>query len=344
MSSCSDSGPGSLRQAVTKAGVGDTILLAASSACQTIMLTSGPIEIQRDVTITGPGPNELAISGDHLSSAFVIDAGSSASISGLTFEDAYHGALVVNSASLSLSFSTIIDSSSDDTEGVQNSGGNVKISNSQFVGAGGSYCCSPLENRSGGSMSVVNSSISHNDTVHDAGGITNGPSSFLRVTNTVIDDNNNGRVGGGIENGGSALLVNSTVSHNGSSGAGGGVLNRGSLTIVNSAFVSNGSTSGGGISNYGTLIIEGGVIAGNQADLGGGITNSGPGTIVITRTDISKNSATTGGALFNSGLVNADHCSFVSNADTSNDVFPGVFNDPQALPIGTLTIVKSSFS
>src|SRR5439155_26175671 len=54
-----DSGPGSLRQALATANDGDTITFAVTGA---INLTSGELVINRNITISGPGANLLAIS------------------------------------------------------------------------------------------------------------------------------------------------------------------------------------------------------------------------------------------------------------------------------------------
>ena len=57
-----DTGSGSLRFAVSRAFSGDTIDLTGLSG--TILLTSGHILISKSLTIVGPGPNNLAVSGN----------------------------------------------------------------------------------------------------------------------------------------------------------------------------------------------------------------------------------------------------------------------------------------
>src|SRR6266403_4432411 len=58
-----DSGLGSLRQALADANDGDTINFDPALNGQTINLTSGELAIDKNITITGPGPNLLAVSG-----------------------------------------------------------------------------------------------------------------------------------------------------------------------------------------------------------------------------------------------------------------------------------------
>jgi hypothetical protein len=79
-----DSGAGSLRDAVTKAKDGDTIVFASSLNGQTIALTSDQIEIKNSVDIEGPGASLLSISGNDTNRVFAIDEGLAVTIAGLT--------------------------------------------------------------------------------------------------------------------------------------------------------------------------------------------------------------------------------------------------------------------
>src|SRR6478672_10528373 len=57
-----DSGPGSLRQALVDSQDGDTIDFDSSLNGQTVTLTSGELLINKNITISGPGANLLAVS------------------------------------------------------------------------------------------------------------------------------------------------------------------------------------------------------------------------------------------------------------------------------------------
>src|ERR1700694_3925214 len=57
-----DSGAGSLRAAIAAASDGDTIQFDAALNGQTITLTSGELAINKNITISGPGPNLLTVS------------------------------------------------------------------------------------------------------------------------------------------------------------------------------------------------------------------------------------------------------------------------------------------
>src|SRR6516225_8769862 len=56
-----DSGPSSLRDALNVANDGDTI--DATGVSGTILLTSGELNVNKDVIITGPGADNLAVDG-----------------------------------------------------------------------------------------------------------------------------------------------------------------------------------------------------------------------------------------------------------------------------------------
>ena len=68
-----DSGPGSLRDALAVANDGDTI--DATGVSGTILLTSGELQITHNVTINGPGADNLAVDGNAQSRVFYINPG-----------------------------------------------------------------------------------------------------------------------------------------------------------------------------------------------------------------------------------------------------------------------------
>src|SRR4051812_17215395 len=76
-----DSGPGSMRQALANANDGDMINFAVSGV---IRLTSGGLQVTSNVTISGPGANQLSIDGNQAVFVFGILPGRTVSISGLT--------------------------------------------------------------------------------------------------------------------------------------------------------------------------------------------------------------------------------------------------------------------
>src|SRR5438067_2764441 len=75
-----DSGPGSLRQALADVNDGDTINFAVTG---TIGLTSGELLVNKAITISGPGAENLAVNGNAKSGVFHVTGGN-VTISGLT--------------------------------------------------------------------------------------------------------------------------------------------------------------------------------------------------------------------------------------------------------------------
>ena len=99
-----DSGPGSLRQALRIANDGDTINFAVTG---TIALTSGGLPVNKSLTISGPGKDQLSIDGNQASLVFGIFPNKTATISGLTIRNGQtgiwnqHGTLTVSNCAVS---------------------------------------------------------------------------------------------------------------------------------------------------------------------------------------------------------------------------------------------------
>ena len=248
-----DSGPGSLRQALVDANNGDTINFDSSLNGQKITLTSGQLIVDKSVTISGPGVNNLAVDGNAQSRVFYVNPGKTVTISGLTIANGHGvtwgGGIYNDHATLIVSNCTVSNNSTRDG-----------------YGGGG----------------IVNDAFTYNG---------NG-SATLTVTNCTLSGNSGGAYtgGGGILNEGwpgSATLTvtNCTFSSNSADG-GGGISNEAggngsaTLTVSNSTISGNSAYSGGGISNgvaghfggIATLTVTNCTLSGNS---GGGIYNNG---------------------------------------------------------------------
>ena len=265
-----DSGPGSLRQALSDAIDRDRIEFAVTG---TIGLTSGELLVNKSVTISGPGAASLALDGNATSRVFHIGAGKTVSILGLTLTNGNvvavgngcgllndHAVLTMDSCVVHNNYST------------------------QLANGGGVY-----NDGSAGSatLTILNSAITTNHAYSAGGGIyndaSNGGSATLTIANSSVSDNNaafvsdvglSGGEGGGIYNdGGTLIIINSSASGNSA-----GLIDPPPFTY------------GGGISNYGTLTITNSTINNNQCGVnGGGIYNSG--VVTITNTTVSDNAA-----------------------------------------------------
>jgi hypothetical protein len=74
-----------LRNEIAAAQPGDTIVFSGLNG-QTITLAQGQLEINKSLTIQGPGADQLAVSGNGAMRVFRVDAGANVTISGLTIE------------------------------------------------------------------------------------------------------------------------------------------------------------------------------------------------------------------------------------------------------------------
>jgi len=79
-----DKGAGSLRDTITKAKSGDTIVFDPRLDGQTITLTSDQLTINKNLDIEGPGASLLAVSGNDANRIFDISGGLTVAIDGLT--------------------------------------------------------------------------------------------------------------------------------------------------------------------------------------------------------------------------------------------------------------------
>jgi hypothetical protein len=274
-----DSGTGSLRDTIVAASNGDTIQFAAALNGQTITLTSGELVIDKNITVSGPGPDLLAVSrASNLGRfrIFHIMPSRTVIIEGLTISSGYAsgalgGGIFNDQSTLTISNCTLSGNFSD-----------------AGAGGGGIY------NRVG-TLTIVNSIVRFNragfttgNPLGYGGGILSGGT--LTIIHSTISGNRAGSealefsgYGGGIENGGTLEITNSTVSGNtaqgNASGVGGGILisgNSGPVTITNSTISGNFAyDNGGGISNGAPLTITHSTVSGNTAGTGGGIVNGG---------------------------------------------------------------------
>lgn len=235
-----------------------------------------------------------------------------------------------NTASLTITGSTVTENSSAYGAGVQNFGA-LNIEGSKVTRNSASSNGGGIFNGTSGSVTVTDSKVKGNSASFGGGGIFNGGGN-LTIKNTAVSGNSLASgVGGGVFNflgtvtirestvsgnslvsgsgggvfnsGGSLDVAGSTVSGNTASFDGGGIYNRGSLTIVTSTVsVNSASDGGGGIFNdfrdASTLMLTNSTVSGNSAPYGGGIMNIG--TLTVLRSTVSANVApVAGGGLFN---------------------------------------------
>ncbi len=300
-----DSGPGSLRQALTIANDGDTINFAVSG---TITLTSGELLIAKNVTISGPGADQLSIDGNSAQFQCVFGVTqTTVTISGLTITNGHcgvyddHGTLTVSDCVIT--GNSGFGLSADGSFGPQAERGNDHRDVKKIAGDC-PYACLTIANtiisdNSGPGVdnfsaiaTILNSTLTGNSAGQDpgyGGGVNTDGGKLpgnVTITNSTISGNSAFYGGGGIASGFSLLtIVNSTISSNSvgdpNEGYGGGIAVGGgdgvppALTITNSTVSGNSAATCGGVCG-GTVEIENTILNANASgNIGGTVTSLG---------------------------------------------------------------------
>jgi hypothetical protein len=153
-----DSGPGSLRQALANANNGDRINFAVTGS---IALTSGGLVVARNVTISGPGANQLSIDGNQVTFVIGVIPQKTVSISGLSITNGQlgiwnqQGTLTVTSCVVSGNSSGALYNDAGGSGGATMTVTNSNISNNSGAGASNWL---PLSDGSGcACMTITNS-------------------------------------------------------------------------------------------------------------------------------------------------------------------------------------------
>src|SRR5438067_2072693 len=266
-----DSGPGSLRQALADAHDSDTINFAVTGA---ISLTSVELVINRNITISGPGANLLAVSRAANAAPFRIFhvmLGHTVIIEGLTISNGsvlntfgggiynFESALTVISCALA----------GNSALGQQGQGGGIF---SNGGGAGGAA-----------SLTIINSTFSGNAATTGGAIENNGSSGIanLTISNSTLSGNSASFVGGGVDDhtaSGTATvtITNSTLSENTSSNI--SMFKGGMLDIGNTVLKAAVSGVNLDIGKLATVTSHGYNVC---SDNGGGFLN-GPGDQINT--------------------------------------------------------------
>jgi hypothetical protein len=322
-----DDGAGSLRQAIASAHNGDTIDFGVNG---TITLASGELLVDKSITISGPGHDNLTVDANNTSHVFHVSGGVSATIAGLTITNGNGEVEYLPGGGIYNDHSTLtVDK--------------CTVTGNYSPGRGGGA----YNDGSNGSatLTVSNSTFSNNHAARptgygEAGGIYNDGSygsATLTVTNSTFS-NNNGNLAG--PSGGGAI-------HNDA------YFGSAALTVNNSTFTNNSAYQGGAIYNGGgtvtirDTILNGGVLgenlynsSGSVSSLGYNLSNdNGSGFLTATGDQINTDPMlgplqNNGGTTFTHGLlagspaIDAGDPSFTPppNYDQRGSGFQRVFN------------------
>ncbi|MCT7994999.1 DUF4347 domain-containing protein [Laspinema olomoucense] len=246
VTNANDSGAGSLRNAIASAQGGDTILFDSSLANQTITLTSGQLELNKDLTIDGSNAAGITISGNNASRVFFVKENTNFVPSTVTLR-------------------------------------NLVIADGKATGIGELGAGGGIYTASRSTLTVEDSTFRNNVATGEGGGAI---FAGFRSTNTIIDSTfdandatqTNAERGGGaiaIKSVSNTSVIGSTFTNN--KGINGGAINSllSSLTVEDSVFINNDSTPGGILNQntmgYGGAIYTDGASETTNADTSGEI-------------------------------------------------------------------------
>ena len=347
---------GSLRWAVQQAELnGGTDVINFSTTVfntpQTIALVS-PIETTASapmITINGPGASLLTIDGN--GSAFQVDSGVAAVISGMTFTKSGGSTGAIDdlgSASVSactfagnttcgvyvagtadISNCTITGNNNFSGGGVQIKGGTATITgstlNDNTCGGGGGLWNS-------GTATLTDCTLSGNSSFGE-GGVYN--SGQLTATDCTINSN----MGTGVTNKGVAYLSGGSISDESADG----LYNSDQLTVKNCTI--SGSAGQGLLNNAGTATLSGSTISGGSGVIfGGNILNQPGTTLTLTDCTISGGTANSGAGLYNGGTATVTECTFSDNvtSGTGAGISNGPLNGSAVLVLTDSTLVDNT--
>lgn len=322
VANCSDAGSGSLREAITNAASGDTIVLTAQMGCSEITLSTGEIHVVvTDLTLQGPGAAQFSINGgagaNHLNRIFKHTGVGTFSIADLTLTDAhYQGAFAKG--------------------GCIYSGGSIDFKNSVVSGC---IAEAPVNSNA---YALGGAFYAREDVT-----LTNSA-----VTGNIASSAENEALGGGIFVRGNFLATDSTIANNlllapQTYTAGGGVtqLGAGDFELVRSTLFGNAAELEGGIycNTTGTSNVTNSTISGNYASVYVG--GAGFGSVTISNSTVTANLA--GFSEYGVGLYVAYGLTTQSSIISNNigaggtvelDVFAGSITGGGANSIGIANI------
>lgn len=302
VTNCNDSGAGSLRDVVASAASGDTLIIKPR-ACNDIRLTGGAIFIAQDnLTLIGPGPDALLVSGNRTSQVFRHGGGGTLRISGMSIGygrrrgAAARGGCIQSNGSLQLKAVHVHHCLAQGTAG------------SVFPSAtgGGIYAV--------GDVSLVGTVVRANraDAAADARG-------------------------GGLYAGGRLTMTRSQVRNNATSGGDGGGVGGALVYGTFHAYYSeiSGNQAGfiGGVAAYGEVVLAHSSIANNQAGVlvGGAVLGGENVGVLIVDSTISGNAAATLGGLSLGPHTTLSNTTVAFNRELTTD--PGACEGGLRFPI-----------
>lgn len=328
----------SLREALAIADDGDTILFAPW--VDEITLGGTQLTVADDVTIIGPGADELTIDANHSNRVFTVSAGVDAAISGMTITgggNVYTGGGILNNGNLTLE-NVVITGNTTTAGGF---GGGVLTQNGSTGTA---------------SLWLINSTVDGNHAMHGSGLYLSVVGGDVEIVGSTISNNiglglstSTYSAGGGIavdgSNTGSIEIENSTFSGNQALFSGAIRLqnSQAAFTMVNSTVAYNiGNESGGlqRLNNTSAPILHNTIIAENT-DHATGAKKDINGSVDTTNSTYNLIGSGGSGGLTN-GVNNNIVLTSLQNAGLAPLGDYGGKTKTHALKTGSLAIDKGS--
>ena len=329
VNSTADSGPGTLRAAVTAANNGDVVLISPAINGMPIVLTSGEIAITRSIDINGQGIGNSIISGNFNSRIFNVAVGTNNfRLRNMTLRDGVAtvgGALRAQQSTITLNRVAFINNEATGNASTEGGGAIYQQLDQLFILPGCRFENNRASGTSGSGGAIfyddgrtfkISGTTFDGNTAERAGGaieFTNGATGTASFIDNIFINNDAGTNpgnGGAIHlgNGSDLILRNGSISNNVAGRDGGGLwLGDGKLTVYGTIFsdnVANGNAAnegGGGLYNEGgnMTLRTGTQILSNDAagtsGSGGGILNAPGGSLIVLNTVISENTASRAG-------------------------------------------------
>jgi hypothetical protein len=287
-----DSGDGSFRWAVDQANSNAGPDAIAFGVTGTIGLNSALPALQGDLTIQGPGAEQLTVERDGSGPAFrifTIPAGVTANVSGLTVR----GGNAVGDGGAFLS------------------SGHLMIDECVLTGNNATVSGGAVAQTDQGSLIVTRSTISHNTASH-AGGILALIISSVTISDSVFDSNVASVDGGGLYFYlTSGTVADTTFSNNRADSERGGALkidDHSHLTLERTTLVGNSAATGGAVTAVHNSVVDvvNSTVASNTAGwLGGGFEIVWASSLNLASSTLANNAVTSGeGGGGGGGLIN----------------------------------------
>jgi beta-glucanase (GH16 family) len=231
-----NSGPGSLRDAISRVANGGVVFFDPSLAGGTVPLSS-PIVVPtgRQVTIDAEAAPALALNGGGTDRVLIVDGGAQATVRHLTVTNGYGYQLaggILNNGTLTLDHVLVTNNTMTTDAG------------DFWQGGGGIY------NGEGATLNLIDSTVSNNISGHTGGGIYSFFNTTTSLVRSTVSDNVALDVGGGLRTLGNVTIENSTISGNTSTAwhGGGAFITDGVVDVTNTTVTNNnapGGTTGG---------------------------------------------------------------------------------------------------